>query len=334
MASAVDRDLHREMFDDLDRDGRREVSSPLTRRMLRPLGPHHTVLQFTNDLTEAEYEAVAEMLRPRPDITLRVYYAGGESTRSLEFLRFFPFLRRFDADAMWDSLVALDGLRFLPDDLLELTLGATAKKLDLAPIGRFTHLRVLSLERQQRGIEVISRLTNLRALWMSQITLPGLELLESLEHLRSLVLTLGGTSNLDALPRLRSVEHLDVWNVRALADLTAIGRMPNLWWLRLGALARVVALPDFAEAARLERLEIENLSSLHDFRPLLSAPALKHVALSLAYKLQPEDVRPLADHATLETFSVGTGSLRRNVACAAAVGRPECGPPPIVDWAA
>ena len=92
-------------------------------------------------------------------MTLRAYGSYDHSITDLEFLRFFPTLRRFGADALWDSLTSLDGLRHLPADLEELGIGATKVKLDLAVLSRFPELRWLFLEGQTKHLEVISGLT-------------------------------------------------------------------------------------------------------------------------------------------------------------------------------
>src|SRR3954451_15389327 len=91
--------------------------------------------------------------------TSRAYGSYDHSITDLEFLRFFPTLRRFAADALWDSLTSLDGLRHLPSDLEELGIGATKVKLDLAIVSRFPGLRRLFLEGQTKHLDVIPKLT-------------------------------------------------------------------------------------------------------------------------------------------------------------------------------
>ena len=104
----------------------------------------------------------------------------------LEFLRFFPTLRRFAADAMWDSLISLDGLRHLPTDLEELGIGATKVRLDLAVLSRFPELRWLFLEGQTKHLEVIAGLTQVDDLTLRSISMPDLSLLLPMTRLRSI----------------------------------------------------------------------------------------------------------------------------------------------------
>ena len=110
----------------------RQVSSPLTGEMLRPSLTGRGVVQFRSRLTDDDFRQLGEWFRPYPEMTLRAYGSYDHSIMDLEFLRFFPTLRRFGADALWDSLTSLDGLRHLPPDLEELGIGATRARLDLA----------------------------------------------------------------------------------------------------------------------------------------------------------------------------------------------------------
>jgi hypothetical protein len=119
----------------------RQVRSPLTDEMLRPSPTGRGVVQFDHRLTDEDFQKLGEWFRAYPEMDLRAYGSYDHSIADLEFLRFFPTLRRFAADALWDSLTSLDGLRHLPADLAELGIGATKAQLDLAILARFGHRR-------------------------------------------------------------------------------------------------------------------------------------------------------------------------------------------------
>src|SRR5262245_9023796 len=106
----------------------RQVSSPLTAEMLRPAPTGRGVVQFDRRLTDDDFRQLGEWFRPYPEMSLRAYGSYDHSITDLEFLRFFPTLRSFWADAMFDSLTSVDGLRHLPADLEELGIGATQAK--------------------------------------------------------------------------------------------------------------------------------------------------------------------------------------------------------------
>jgi hypothetical protein len=308
----------------------RHVRSPLTAEMLRPSLTGRGVVQFDRRLTDEDFAQLGEWFRAYPEMNLRAYGSYDHSITDLEFLRFFPTLRRFAADALWDSLSSLDGLRHLPPDLEELGIGATRATLDLAVLARFPGLTWLFLEGQTKHLEVISGLAALRDLTLRSITMPDLSLLLSLTGLRSLDLKLGGTRDLRLLPRVGELRYLELWMIRGLTDVTAVGRIPSLRALFLQALRQVEALPDFREATELQRVRLETMKGLRDLRPLATAPALEGVELIDMRHLQPEDLAPLAGLPHLKAVTPGLGSRRKNDAAAALLGLPPVKGP--FDW--
>jgi hypothetical protein len=300
----------------------RQVSSPLTDEMLRPALTGRGVVQFNRRLTDEDFRKLGEWFGAYPEMDLRAYGSYDHSITDLEFLRFFPTLRRFAADALWDSLTSLDGLRHLPPDLEELGIGATKVKLDLAVLSRFPELRWLFLEGQTKHLEVISGLTQLYDVTLRSITMPDLSLLLPLKGLRSLDLKLGGTRDLRLLPRVGELWYLELWMIRGLTDLRAVGEISSLRSLFLQALRQVEALPDFTRATSLRRVRLETMKGVRDLRPLATAPALEAIELIDMRHLQPEDLTPLVDLPKLTAVTPGFGSRRRNDAATALLGLP------------
>ena len=271
----------------------REVSSPLTAEMLGPSMTGRGVVQFRTRLTDEDFGQLGEWFRAYPEMSLRAYGSYDHSITDLEFLRFFPTLRRFGADALWDSLTSLDGLRHLPADLEELGLGATKARLDLGVLARFGDLRWLFLEGQTKHLEVIGGLRNLYDLTLRSITMPDLSLLLPMRGLRSLDIKLGGTRDLGLLPRVGELWYLELWMIRGLTDISAVGRIPSLRSLFLQALRQVETLPDLSAATSLRRVRLETMKGLRDLRPLATAPVLEAVELIDMRHLKPEDLAPL-----------------------------------------
>ncbi len=309
----------------------REVSSPLTAEMLGPSMTGRGVVQFRTRLTDEDFGQLGEWFRAYPEMSLRAYGSYDHSITDLEFLRFFPTLRRFGADALWDSLTSLDGLRHLPADLEELGLGATKARLDLGVLARFGDLRWLFLEGQTKHLEVIGGLRNLYDLTLRSITMPDLSLLLPMRGLRSLDIKLGGTRDLGLLPRVGELWYLELWMIRGLTDISAVGRIPSLRSLFLQALRQVETLPDLSAATSLRRVRLETMKGLHDLRPLATAPVLEAVELIDMRHLKPEDLAPLAAAPRLKAVTPGLGSRRRNDAAAALLGLPPVREPD--DWA-
>jgi len=287
-------------------------------------------VQFSSLLTDDDFRRVAEWLRQYPEMTLRAFGGYDGSIRDLEFLRFFPALRRFTADALWDRIDSLDGLRHLPDDLEELGLGATRRPLRLAPLGRFRDLTYLFLEGPVRDIEVLAELERLDDLTLRSITLPGLSLLLPMRRLRSLDLKLGGTKDLRLLPRIGEIRYLELWLIKGLTDLGPVGEMTGLRSLFLQALGGVERLPDLSRCVELRRIHLETMKGLRDLAPLATAPALRDLVLIDLRQLAVGDLEPLRAAPALRAVSLGLGSIRKNEAGQALLGLPRVSAPD--DW--
>ena len=300
---------------------RRFISSPLTDEMLAPSATGRGVVQFGyQPLTDDEYPRLAAWLEQYPEMTLRVY--SSTAIRDLEFLRFFPTLQNFAADTLL-NLGSLDGLRHLPDTLRGLGLGATKRQLDLRILERFPGLRRLYLERQHKGIEVVSRLTSLDELTFRSITLADLSLLLPLDSLRSLDVKLGGTNDLALLPQVGKLRYLELWRIRGLSDVSKTGELPHLRHLFLQALPQVTVLPDFSGARSLRRIHLEGMKGIRDLRPIATAPVLKELVLGDLTQLQPEDLRPLVGLQHLEAVTAHLGGAKKNAEAQALLDLPE-----------
>jgi hypothetical protein len=289
----------------------RDVASPLTEEMLRPLDPRCRFVQFSRALSDPDYQTLADWLGDQPSVILRAYGSYDGSITNLDFLQHFPTLRALQADALYNSLTNIDGLSCLPTDLRYLGLGQTRKRLSLTPLTRFTGLRRLFLEAQTKDLDVLAQLHTLTSLTLRSITLSDLSLLLPLTRLRALDLKLGGTHDLTLLPQVGALQYLELWMVRGLDDLGPVAQVPTLEYLFVQALRRVTELPSFARSARLTRVHLETMKGITDLSPLLTAPALTQLTLFDMPQLQPTDVAILSPHPTLRHLSVALGSRRK-----------------------
>lgn len=301
----------------------REIRSPLTEEKLARLPSRSGVVQFKTLLTDDDFRRLAEWFREHPHATLRAYGSYDRSITDLEFLRFFPFLRRFSADTLYLSLQSLDGLRHLPEDLERLSIGGTKRKLDLAILSRFGGLKSLYLEGPTKGISVVSRLTSLEDLTLRSITLPDLSILLPLTDLLALHIKLGGIKDLSLLPQVGRLRYLELWMVKGLNDLSPVGGLPHLRYLFLQAQRQVTALPDLSENESLRRIHLETMKGLRDLRPLATAPALEELLLVDMGHLQLEDLRCLVGLPNLKAVTPGLSSLRKAEAARAMLGLPH-----------
>lgn len=309
---------------------RRDVASPLTKEMLKPFTAERGVVQFKSRLTDEDFEVLADWLRPLRNVGLRAYGSYDGTITDLEFLKHFPWLRSFAADALYLSLRSLDGLRHLESGVESLVIGQTKTKLDLQVLGQFGELRELHIEGQTKGIAAVSRLTSLEEITLRSITLPDLALLLPLRRLRALNLKLGGTRNLGLLPRIGELHYLELWMVKGLTDVEAAAQLPALRYLFLQSLARVTNLPSFAESNDLRRIHLETMKGLTGIASVGTAPALESLVIVDCRQFGPEDFAPLVGHPTLRRVRIGTGSQKRNDAINTLLHLPDAGYK--IDW--
>lgn len=299
----------------------RQVYSPVTSRQLRPLDPRCRVVQFDHPLTEADFRKLADFMQAYPHLPLRIYHHFDEGS-TLDFLRFFPFLRHFIVDVY--HLDDIAGLQHLPDNLESFSFGMTkTKRFSLGFLSRFKSLRALYLESQKKDISVVSQLTSLESLSLRSISLPDLSILLPMQKLLSLDIKLGGTRDLSLLPRIGKLRYLELWLIRGLTDLSMIGEITTLQNLFLESLKNVKALPSFGDLIYLRRVTIQAMKGLTDLKPIADAPNLEELLAYDMCHLQPASFIPFVGHGTLKAASVGLGSLKRNTEAERLLGLPS-----------
>jgi hypothetical protein len=279
--------------------------------MLGALDARCRTVQFTSLLDDDDFERVAAFLAEYPNVELRAYGNYDGSIRNLEFLRFFPRLRKFIVQ-VWE-IEDLTGLQHLPPDVDSLKLGATrSRRFSLGALTRFPNLKTLDIESHTKDIDAIGHLSALETLTLQSITLPDLRILTPLQRLQSLSIRLGGTTNLTLLPAVGQLKYLELVMVKGLSDIDAVGTIHTLQYLHLWAQRRVEHLPSFKESTSLRRVHIETLKGLYDLTPLCSAPELEEILLLDMKHLTPNHVQCLTRIHTLRRIIVGLGSKRKN----------------------
>lgn len=292
----------------------REVSSPLIEEDLAPLVPEHTTVQLSSRLTDDEFQRLADFMADYPDIRLRVYGGYDGSITDLDFLRFFPRLRRFSVDAIYE-LPSLDGIGLLSDELQDLLVGWTrAKRFSLKNLAKFRRLRTLYLEGQQKDFAAVGELEALEDLTLRSITLPDLSPLVPLRHLTSLDIKLGGTHDLALLPQVGRLTYVELWRIRGVEDVSALAEIETLETFFLQTLKRVTVLPSFARSPRLRSVALDTMIGITDLAPLSEAPNLELLRLIQMCQLEPEALRPFIGHPTLKDGTWGLCSDRKNIA--------------------
>jgi hypothetical protein len=314
-----------------------DFASSLTRHEISSLvdDPHLKILQTCDAVEPATWEMINDLLfAARPDVELRVY-GFYSSECDLSFLKQLTNLRHFSADCLMRAkgveytaeLAALQSLSigihslenfdFLSglahSGLRKLSLGATkSKKPRLRALERFSELRKLYLEGQEKEIEVISRLPCLEDLTLRSITVNDLGFLCNLSRLWSLDIKLGGINNLSALSGMGGIKYLELWQIRSLADISVISTMHGLQYLFLQSLPHITTIPDLSKLRGLRRMYLENMKGLKDITALAKAPALEELMHCDAKGMEPKQYADLLTSKCLKRIFVGFGSNRKN----------------------
>jgi hypothetical protein len=269
----------------------------------------------------------------RPDVQLRVYGHYGIEC-DLAFAGRMTNVRRFAADCLVrarnvEAIADMPRLDALSLDILELeefgvlnrvssaltslSLGTTrSKKPRLAPLDRFRSLRVLYLEGQSNGIEVLGGLEQLEDVTLRSITTPDLRYLAPLNRLWSLDIKLGGIRSFEGIEGKATIKYLELWQLRKLRDATVLHSLPGLQNVFMQSLPHIQSLPPLGASGALRRMVLENLKGLDDFASLEGVPALEEFALLDGSRQQPEQLVPVLRNPALRRIRAGFGSDRKN----------------------
>jgi len=149
----------------------------------RPLSEPCNSICVQKPKNDLDMRQVSELWNGRHDIELRLL---GYAAPDLEFLRYFPGLKRLDVQV--PIIRDIDGLRHVADSLKEFSLANTTARLSLRPVASCVQLESLHLQRQQRDFGELRSLTGLRHVGLSGAALPDLSPLLPFADLRSLFL--------------------------------------------------------------------------------------------------------------------------------------------------
>ena len=291
-----------------------DVKLPITAKQLDAINRTTGRVQFSYALADRDHQKLAKRLLQFPKTALRTYELFGTPERSLDFLQNYQGLKQLQINLY--GLESVEGIEHVADSLEHLEIGRTKHRLPLDFLSRFGHLKGLCLEEHATGIEVLSQLKQLEELSLRSITLDNLEVVADLPNLWSLELILGGTKNLAALSRAKSLKNLELRLVRNLADISVVSEIPALQRIVLDSLRNVPALPSLKKLHKLRRITLKKMKGIDDLTPLLHATALEDAIIICASHLASEALRPRQKHVSLKAIGFGLGSNKKNRAVA------------------
>jgi internalin A len=275
----------------------------------RPLEPDCGVIQFQQPLSAAELRQAGSLIADRPDVQLYVY---GRASQDLDFLQYFPGLRRLQV-ALYE-LKDINGISRVASSLEDLIFAETKQTFSLGFLESMRALKKLFLVKHKKDLSVVGGLRRLTTLGLSGITLPDLSLLLALPALRHLSIFLGSTTNLDLLSRLPALEELSLMRISKLADLGVLGALEGLKTLRLDWMRNVKSLPSLHRLTRLEDVTLDTMKGLTDLTPVAAAPALRRLSIANMPQLTADNFECLRGHPRLAELWAYTGRAKVNAA--------------------
>jgi hypothetical protein len=315
---------------------RAEFANSVTAEDLRQLAGHPQikVLQCATPKDDAVWVLLNDcFFAERPDVELRVY--GHYSTEcDLSFARKMGNVHRFAADDLMRArnvkaiaeirhleslslgIFELDDFRVLesiPSTVTSLRLSATrSRRLSLAPLSRFRSLKVLYLEAQSEGIDVLRELQALEELTLRSITTRDLSYLAPLRDLWYLDIKLGGIRSFTGIEGKKRIKYLELWQVRGLQSVDVVAALPGLQNVFLQSLPHVESMPALKDSTALRRVVVQNLKGIRDFSALEGAPALEEFGLVEGNRQTPEQLLPVLRNPAVRRVAALFGSNRKN----------------------
>lgn len=273
-----------------------------------------------------------EILRIRPDFTLCLDWRA--DSIDLSCLRFVPSVRRLvvqvglgvcdltplqelrqivELQIKVSDLVSLDFLSGVNPNLESLSIGKTrSSKLNLEAIAHFPRLRMLRIDGQSKGIQVIGTLLNLVELSLSSVTLKDLSCLRNHDKLESIAIKLGSLGDIGEITCAPNLRYVEFWRIRGLRDILALGQCTNLQYIYLQELQLVSELPSIRQLSKLRRIYLESMFGLTTLSPITGAIALEDFGYANAKQFEVSDFDFLENLRSLHRVAIGFNNTKRN----------------------
>jgi hypothetical protein len=174
---------------------------------------------------------------------------------------------------------------------------------DLSFLEHFGHLKFLMIYDVKKGTAALKHLTELEELWLMKQRQFNCKPFSDLPQLKELALSYMSFSSWEGITDLVELERLTLANISKLTDVEFITQMPQLISLNIEECPDLTSIPDLSGMTSLTHLSLGELNKLECIDGAFRAPALKKLSLSIMPLIEPEQVKPVLDHPTLEYFS-------------------------------
>jgi hypothetical protein len=306
-----------------------EMMQPLTDENLARVKPSTSVIHFCADFSGSDYARIAKALNSAPHAILRYWGLGC----NLEFLKFFPTLKRLELSSVFDSLIPL-GL--LSAHLVELDLRVPREgPFSLKPLENLIQLKKLSLTGFWEGgikttpdfINALASLAlnpGLEILFLNLVRLPAVDIFGSMDSLRSVSIVESPIRDISGIGLASDLVHLHLGyllnsNLDFLSDLCC------LQYLSLDHLSKIEALPSLAPLSHLRRVKLRSMKRLKKLSSIANAPNIEDLVLEEERVIEPGDLQCFVGHSKLKHAWTDLGAAHKNIAVADLLGLPRAG---------
>ena len=236
-----------------------------------------SLTKIADNLTDNQHREIAEKLAIYKIDGIELSDAGGrwgatwETNRDydLTFLKFYK-----DIKAIRIYLPGVTDIKPILhlDSLENLQLGEFKdKKISLDLLEDFSNLNYLSVVRQPKGLESITKLPKLTELALTGYSVDKLSFLNDLQNLKRLYIGFGTSKNIDTINQLKNLEELDILWVKQLSDINAISKLTGLIKLKIEDEKQIKSLPDLSQLKQLKNIRLMNISTLEDISSLTNS---------------------------------------------------------------
>jgi hypothetical protein len=233
--------------------------------------------KIPDNLTADEHIQIAKNLLARGIDGIELSNVGGRwgptwnsSNFDLDFLKYYEGIKALRLNL--PTITDLKPLLHLKESLEKLQIGEfDNRKVSLKPIREFKRLMEFSTVRNNKDIEAIGSLHELKELSLTGYSIEKLPFLKQLSGLRRLYIGFGTSKSLENITSLQNLEELDILWVKQLANLDAISKLSNLRKLKIEDEKQIKALPTLTGLKNLKNIRLMNLGGLEDLSGLESS---------------------------------------------------------------
>jgi len=237
-----------------------------------------SLTKIADNLTDNQHREIAEKLDIHKIDGIELSDAGGrwgatwETNKNYD-LTFLKFYKDIKAIRIYlPGVTDIKPILHLADSLENLQLGEFKdKKISFDLLGELSNLNYLSVVKQPKGLNSITRLHKLTELALTGYPIDKLSFLNELKNLKRLYIGFGTSKNLDTISQLKNLEELDILWVKELANINAISKLTSLIKLKIEDEKQIKSLPDISKLKQIKNIRLMNISTLEDITSLTNS---------------------------------------------------------------